>query len=217
MSNIYVEKLDFVCCAFFCEYLLERTGPGSLLPLARFSCFNLFYPDSFVNTYLTVLKCKDHYDHYEYCHSLPSLPIVTNPLPSLPSLSAGSDMKQRKGATNILYGMDSGALSSITVQPDGTHTHLWTVEEAAKRSPVTCTYSALCVLCHIEGQHSYINCCLSSKLYSLSPCCCSSSSLSYSAKNSCIFLSFLREPELSSQNSVNEPITDEHDKRNPRN
>ena len=166
MSNSYVEKLSFVCCAFFCEYLLEWTGPGSLLPLARFSCFNLFYPDSFVNTYLTVLKCKDHYNHYEYCHSFPSLPIVINPLPSLPSLSVGSDMKQRKGATNILYGMDSGALSSVTVQPDGTHTHLWTVEEAAKRSPVTCTYSALCDLCHVEGQHSHINCRLSSKLYS---------------------------------------------------
>lgn len=132
-------------------------------------------------------------------------------------------MKQRKGATNILYGMDSGALSSVTVQPDGTHTHLWTVEEAAKRSPVTCTYSALCDLCHIEGPHSYINCRLSSKLFSyifmlsLSPCCCCSSSLSYSVKNSCIFLSSLREPELSSQNSVNEPITDEHDKQNSRN
>lgn len=49
-------------------------------------------------------------------------------------------MKQRKGATNILYGMDSGALSSVTVQPDGTHTHLWTVEETTKRSPITCTY-----------------------------------------------------------------------------
>jgi hypothetical protein len=148
--------------------------------------------------YLNVLKCKDHSNHYEYCHSLPSLPIVTNPLPSLPSLSAGSDTKQRKGATNILYGMDSGALSSVTVQPDGTHTHLWTVEEAAKRSPVTCTYCVRTVH-SVTSVISKENTLTSIVVFFLSclptflilfPYCCCYSSLSYSAKNSCVFLSF---------------------------
>ena len=49
-------------------------------------------------------------------------------------------MKHKKGATSILYGMDNGALSAVTVLPDGTHTHQWTVDDAVKRSQITCTY-----------------------------------------------------------------------------
>ena len=48
-------------------------------------------------------------------------------------------MKHKKGATSILYGMDNGALSAVTVLPDGTHTHQWTVDDAVKRSQITCT------------------------------------------------------------------------------
>ena len=51
----------------------------------------------------------------------------------------GGDVKQKKGATNILIGMDNGALSSLTVLPDGTHTHQWTIEDPIKRSQITCT------------------------------------------------------------------------------
>jgi hypothetical protein len=51
----------------------------------------------------------------------------------------GSDVKHKKGATSILYGMDNGALSAVTVLPDGTHTHQWTVDDAVKRSQITCT------------------------------------------------------------------------------
>ena len=56
------------------------------------------------------------------------------------SFFSGSDVKHKKGATSILYGMDNGALSAVTVLPDGTHTHQWTVDDAVKRSQITCTY-----------------------------------------------------------------------------
>ena len=57
-------------------------------------------------------------------------------------LLTGIESKQREGPANILYGTDTGSLSSVTVQSDGTTVHQWTVEEpiAAKRSPVTCKY-----------------------------------------------------------------------------
>ena len=72
----------------------------------------------------------------------------------------GSDVKQKKGATNILYGMDSGALSSVTVLPDGTHTHQWTVEDPIKRSQITCMYCtcSFCtryLVCIISLTHEY--------------------------------------------------------------
>ena len=71
-------------------------------------------------------------------------PILTDSQEYLQILSntfclAGSDSKQRKGLTTILYGTDSGALSSVTVQSDGSTNHLWTLDETTKRSPVTCT------------------------------------------------------------------------------
>lgn len=69
-------------------------------------------------------------------------------------------MKQKKGATNILYGMDSGALSSVTVLPDGTHTHQWTVEDPIKRSQITCMYCtcSICIsypICIISLTHKH--------------------------------------------------------------
>ena len=66
-------------------------------------------------------------------------------------LLTGIESKQREGPANILYGTDTGSLSSVTVQSDGTTVHQWTVEEpiAAKRSPVTCKYCPhVHTLCH---------------------------------------------------------------------
>lgn len=70
-------------------------------------------------------------------------------------------MKQKKGATNILYGMDSGALSSVTVLPDGTHTHQWAVEDPIKRSQITCMYCT-CIrypICIMSLTHTHTPTC----------------------------------------------------------
>ena len=57
------------------------------------------------------------------------------------NLTADNDGKQKKGAATVLYGTDSGSISSVLVQVDGTAAHQWTLDEpaSAKRSPVTCT------------------------------------------------------------------------------
>mmetsp|Transcript_16480 Transcript_16480/g.15800 ORF Transcript_16480/g.15800 Transcript_16480/m.15800 type:complete len:748 (+) Transcript_16480:77-2320(+) len=86
--------------------------------------------------YDVILACQDNCLRVVQGSNLILEIPTASPVTAMATKGSNS-VKQKKGSTNIVYGMDTGTLSGVNVQADS-YSHLWSLEDPVKRSPITC-------------------------------------------------------------------------------